>query len=244
MTHTNDEYQIHGSQSFLQRFQHYLGEFVYGGIDGSVTTFAVVAGAAGADLSSAIVLILGFANLLADGFSMSVGAYLSTKSEQDNFEKHKKIEYWEVENLPEAEKEEIRIIYREKGFEGELLEQVVEIIIADKDRWVDVMMKEELEMIKEQKSPLKIGLVTYLSFLLVGIVPLSVYVGDYLFEIRGNLFFYSCLFTSLAFILIGFLKSYVTQTSRLKGVAETLLLGAIAACVAYLVGDVLEQILT
>lgn len=244
MVHSKNEDEIHGSQSFLHKFQRYLGEFVYGGIDGSVTTFAVVAGAAGADLSSAIVLILGFANLLADGFSMSVGAFLSTKSEQDNFEKHKKIEYWEIENIPKAEEEEIRTIYREKGFEGELLEKVVEIITADKDRWVDVMMKEELEMIKEQKAPLKIALVTYLSFLLVGIVPLSVYVGDYLFDIRCNLFFYSCLFTSLAFILIGFLKSHVTQTSRWKGIAETLMLGAIAAAVAYLVGDVLERILT
>ena len=99
--------------------QEYLGEFVYGGIDGSVTTFAVVAGSAGAGLPGSVIIILGFANLIADGFSMSVGSYLSKKSEMQNYEKHKKIEYWEVENIPEKEKEEIREIYREKGFEGE-----------------------------------------------------------------------------------------------------------------------------
>ncbi|MEQ9022461.1 MAG: VIT1/CCC1 transporter family protein, partial [Pseudomonadales bacterium] len=85
----------------MSRIQAYLGEFVYGGIDGSVTTFAVVAGSAGANLESSIVIILGFANLIADGFAMSVGSYLSTKSEKENYEKHKAIEYWEVDNLPE-----------------------------------------------------------------------------------------------------------------------------------------------
>ncbi len=158
----HDEGRIHGENSIFRRFQEYLGEFVYGGIDGSVTTFAVVAGAAGASLESSIVIILGFANLLADGFAMSIGSYLSTKSEKQNYEKHEAIEYWEVDNLPEKEREEIREIYQAKGFEGKLLEQVVDTITADKDRWVDVMMKEELEMSKETKSPLAMGGVTFL----------------------------------------------------------------------------------
>jgi len=69
-------------------FRKYLPEFVYGGIDGSVTTFAVLAGAAGASLSAAVVLILGFANLFADGFSMAVSNYLSTKSQNDVYKLH------------------------------------------------------------------------------------------------------------------------------------------------------------
>ena len=136
------ENQAHGGKAWLNRYQEYLGEFVYGGIDGCVTTFAVVAGSVGANLDSAVILILGFANLLADGFAMSIGAYLSTKSERDNYEKHKRVEYWEVDNLPEKEREEIREIYQAKGFEGALLEKVVDVITADRDRWVDVMMKE------------------------------------------------------------------------------------------------------
>ena len=203
----HDENQIHGTNRFLDRFQAYLGEFVYGGIDGSVTTFAVVAGAVGAGLESSIIIILGFANLLADGFAMSVGAYLSTKSERDNYQKHKKVEYWEVENLPEAEREEVREIYRAKGFEGPLLEQVVEVITADKDRWVDVMMKDELGMIEEEKSPLVMGAVTYFSFVLIGIVPLMVYVWDYLGNFPGNLFFWACVLTGLVFFIIGFFKN-------------------------------------
>lgn len=231
-------------KSFLNRFQDYLGEFVYGGIDGSVTTFAVVAGSVGASLESSVIIILGFANLLADGFAMSIGSYLSTKTEQDNFEKHQRLEYWEVDHLPEQEREEIRDIYRAKGFDGELLEQVVTVITADRDRWVDVMMKEELGMMETSKSPLAMGAVTYLSFLIVGIIPLSLYVYDYLFGFSGDLFWSTCLLTSFAFLLIGFFKTYVTQTSKIKGMLETLILGAIAAAVAYYVGGWLEQLIS
>lgn len=225
------------------RFQDYLGEFVYGGIDGCVTTFAVVAGAAGAELSVPIVLILGFANLLADGFAMSVGAYLSRKSEHQNYEKHRRIEYQEIEEIPETEREEVREIYRNKGFEGELLEQVVKVITADKDRWVDVMMKEELELVPDNKSPLAMGAVTFVAFQVVGLIPLLAYVFPFLTnESPEQLFLASSVFTALGFVIIGFLKAYVTQSSRIRGIVETLLLGSTAAIVAYFVGDILERI--
>lgn len=236
------EHKLHQQGSKLGRFSDYLGEFVYGGIDGSVTTFAVVAGAAGAGLSSQVVIILGFANLIADGFAMSVGSYLSKKSEQQNFDKHKKVEYWEVEHLPEKEKEEIREIYRNKGFEGELLEQVVATITADKDRWVDVMMKEELEMMEEQRSPLTMGAVTFASFVSIGLIPLLIYVYDYVSPLHTNLFFISTAMTSAAFLFIGWLKTYVTQTSRWKGMLETLALGSAAAALSYVVGSWLEKL--
>lgn len=241
MDNTHDEQKIHQER----RFQDYLGEFVYGGIDGLVTTFAVVAGSAGAELSISVVLILGFANLIADGFSMSIGAYLASRSESQNYNKHKRIEYEEIETIPDREKEEIREIYREKGFEGELLEQIVEVITADKDRWVDVMMKEELEMIPDSRSPFAIGTVTFISFVVVGIIPLFAYVfRDTLGLDVSQLFWASCVFTSFGFIGIGALKAYVTQSSWWRAIIETLLLGGAAAVVAYYVGDILEKMLT
>ncbi len=238
------EHAIHKKDGWVHRYQEFLGEFVYGGIDGSVTTFAVVAGSAGASLDSSIIIILGFANLIADGFSMSVGSYLSNKSEIENFEKHEQIEYWEVENLPDAEREEIREIYRAKGFEGELLDEVVNVITSDKDRWVDVMMKEELQMMKQSKSPLAMGAVTFFSFILVGFIPLLIYVIDYISEAEMQyLFRTSILLTSIAFILIGLLKSFVNEKSILKGISETLFLGSAAAVLAYYVGNFLEKII-
>ena len=240
----HNESTLHKQSGWFSRFETYLGEFVYGGIDGCVTTFAVVAGAVGADLGGSVIIILGFANLFADGFAMSIGAYLSTKSEKDNYQKHKQVEYWEVENLPEVEKAEIREIYRAKGFEGRLLDEVVEVIVADKDRWVDVMMKEELDMIEEQKSPVVMGTVTYVSFILIGLIPLLIYVWDYFAPVAGSLFLWSSVFTGLGFVIIGVMKTYVTQTNAWRGVLETLVLGAIAALVSYFVGDLLEGLVS
>ena len=221
-----------------------MGEFVYGGIDGSITTFAVVAGSVGAGLDSSIIIILGFANLLADGFSMSIGAYLSTQSEKDNYHRYKQTEYWEVENMPDQEREEVVEIYRSKGFEGELLQQIADVITSDKDRWVEEMMKNELQMVEESKSPFKMGLVTFISFIVIGFIPLMLYVWDYLFHFSANLFYWTSIFTGIAFIFIGFLKTYVTQTNPLKGIAETLFLGTMAALVAFYVGGFLERLIS
>lgn len=238
------ENKIHRQVSVMGRAQNYLREFVYGGIDGAVTTFAVVAGAVGANLDVSIILILGFANLLADGFSMSVGAYLSAKSEKENYQKHRAIEYWEVDNMPEMERAEIVEIYKAKGFEGELLDKVVNVITSNRDRWVDEMMKNELDMIEDSKSPFNIGLATLISFVMIGFIPLAFYVYDFLFGIGLDLFLWTSIGTSLAFVVIGWLKSYVNQTPVLKSILETLALGIVAALVAYFVGDLLESILT
>ena len=235
------ESEIHLENARFGKIQQYLKEFVYGGIDGAVTTFAVVAGGFGANLDTGILLILGFANLLADGFSMSVGAYLAAKSERDTYDKHEKIEYWEIENLPEIERAEIEEIYAGKGFKGELLQQVVDHICANKKLWVDEMMKDELGMIRDSKSPFKIGAATFASFIIVGLIPLTVYLWNFFFPTPINLFLWTSLLTGLAFFLVGWLKSSVNQTSALRGISETVLLGLLAAVVAYFVGDVLEQ---
>ncbi len=233
------EERLHGVN---HHFNQYLEEFVYGGIDGSVTTFAVVAGSVGAHLDPSVVLILGFANLFADGLSMSIGSYLSAKTEWQKYQKHKAVEYWEVEHLPDAEREEIRQIYRAKGFQGPLLEAIVETITADKDRWVDVMMKEELGLLPPDKKPLWSGVATFLSFVLVGFVPLISYVAAYVFSLSQQyLFLWACILTALAFVGIGFLKAQVVAVSRWRAMLETLLLGAVAATVSYGVGALLKQ---
>jgi VIT1/CCC1 family predicted Fe2+/Mn2+ transporter len=172
---------------------------------------------------------------------MSVGAYLAAKSERDTYDKHEKIEYWEIENLPEIERAEIEEIYAAKGFKGDLLQQVVDHICANKKLWVDEMMKDELGMMRDSKSPLKIGAATFASFILVGLIPLTVYLWNFFFPTEINLFFWTSLLTGLAFFLVGWLKSSVNQTSAVRGISETVLLGLLAAVVAYFVGDVLEK---
>ncbi len=235
------EHHDNGRLLFINK--EFLPEFVYGGIDGAITTFAVVAGATGANLDIPVIIILGFANLIADGFSMSVGNFFSTKACADTYEKHKATEYWEVENDREAEVEEIRDIYRQKGFEGDLLEQVVGVITSNKEVWVDTMMKEELNLTKDNKSPAQTALMTFVSFLLIGFIPLAAYVTALVFDLsHENLFIYASVLTGVALCIIGIFKSIVNKKNTWAGIAETLLLGGFAAVLAYFAGAVLENL--
>jgi len=229
-------------QSFLEKYQEYIGEFVYGGIDGCVTTFAVVAGAVGANLSSSIIIILGFANLLADGFAMSIGAYLSAKTEiESGDKKRKKIELYYKE-FPERKIIDAKNIYREKGFAGPLLENMIGVLEKKEDSLLELLQGEGLDLNNEFKSPFGIGFVTYVSFILIGLIPLTIYLWDYLYNIDLNLFLVSSILTAFGFIGIGLLKSWVNQTNTAKSILETLALGLVAALVAYFVGDFLEKI--
>lgn len=225
------------------KLKEFIGEFVYGGIDGAITTFAVVAGSAGASLSPGIVLILGLSNLFADGLSMSIGDFLSTKSEIDGYKKQVAVERFETEKFPLEETEEIREIYRAKGFDGELLEQITQKIISDQDLWVNEMMIGEHGMTEPDKNPLHSATATFGAFQLMGVIPLLPYLWALIFDQPSSgLFLWSSVFTSVAFVIIGALKSWTHQTSRLKGVLETLLLGGLAATVAYFVGKWLEAL--
>lgn len=226
----------------INQLRDYLAEFVYGGMDGSVTTFAVVAGAAGAGLDSSVVIILGFANLIADGFSMSVGSYLAHSSDKHNYELFKRREYLEVSYNPEEGREEIRAIYINKGFSGALLDDVVSTITANKDVWVDTMMKEELGIMPAGQSPLSKAVVTFMAFIAVGLIPLLMYVLDYLNVVKADLFRSSCILTGVAFLIIGLLKSYVAERPLWRGALETVLLGGICAVLAFYVGNVLEKL--
>ncbi|MEL6675600.1 MAG: VIT1/CCC1 transporter family protein [Bacteroidota bacterium] len=227
-------------QKWKLTFQTHLGEFVYGGIDGCVTTFAVVAGASGADLSITVILILGFANLLADGFAMSIGAYLSAQSEAQNYRKYQREQRKLIKEEKGLVEEKIREIYAQKGFEGPLLDQVVSVISGKQEQSVEILMQESLGIFPDQKSPTMIGGMTYVSFILVGLIPLLAYVF-FQDQSLSKLFWIASAFTSLAFLLIGWLKARVTETSAIRGMLETLTLGGIAAMVSYGVGYALDQ---
>jgi len=227
-----------------KHFEEYLGEIVYGGIDGIVTTFAIVAGSVGAGLSSKIILILGFANLIADGFSMGVGAYLSSKSEKELYEKKRLDVINEVQGERSGDKDLIHKIYKKRGFKGKLLDEVVEVAMEDQDHFVDVVMSEEYELIPEKKSPFSIGLATYIAFIIVGFTPLLAYTLDSIFGWEyAHLFGVTIALAGLAFIGIGIMKTQVTKTNKLRAIAETLALGALAAGFAFYIGDFLERVI-
>lgn len=231
----------HSTEAIAERIasvnHNYIRDFIYGGIDGSVTTFAVVSGVAGAELQWHIVLILGFANLLADGFSMAASNYLGTKAERDDYRRLEKIEYRHIEQYPEGEREEIRHVYREKGFEGEDLERAVELITSDKERWVKTMLSEEYGLPSEIRSPMRAAGFTFVSFSVCGLIPLI----PYLFRTPHD-FTLSSIMTGVTFFVIGSIKSRWSTSSWYRSGFETLAVGTLAAVLAYCVGILLRGI--
>lgn len=119
---------------------------IFGGLDGILTSFAIVAGAAGGKLSTQVVLILGFSNIFADAVSMGVGEFLSSKAENEWILQERAREVWELENHPEGEIQEMVEIYVQRGMSQEDAETVVKTMAKYKDFFVDVMMNHELEL--------------------------------------------------------------------------------------------------
>ena len=216
----------------------HFDDFIYGSIDGAVTTFAIVAGVVGASLSPGIILILGFANLFADGFSMAAANYQASKARNEYIEMKRKQEEWEIENLEEQEKDEIREIYTKKGFKDELLEEVVRIITSRRKVWIDTMMKEELGLIEDEKRPLDSSISTFVGFNLIGLIPLIPFMIFIAIGIDPNsdAFILSIIFVISAFFLIGMIKGKIVKKSKIKSGLYTLIIGGIAAMVAYLIG--------
>jgi len=217
----------------------YLRDFVLGAVDGTVTTFAVVAGVAGAGLSSVVIVILGSANLLADGFSMAAGNYLGARADEQLRDQLRRVEEDHIAKYPEGEEEEVRQIFRRKGFTGEDLERAVKTITSNRERWVETMLVEEYGLPSQSPSPWKAAAATFLAFVAVGATPLLPYLTQWLGQPVEQPFGWSSALTGSAFFFTGALKSrFVGQRWWVSGL-ETLALGGGAATVAYLVGMVL-----
>ncbi|HEX7177166.1 MAG TPA: VIT1/CCC1 transporter family protein [Pyrinomonadaceae bacterium] len=209
----------------------YLRDWVYGGIDGAVTTFAVVSGVIGAQLPPAVILVVGAANILADGFSMAASNYLGTKTELEEREYLRRVEHRHIEDFPEGEREEVRQIFAQKGFEGEELERVVELITSDHARWVNTMLTEEYGLAPEVRSPVRAAAATFSAFMVCGVAPLLPFVLA-----APRAFTLSAVLTGAAFFAVGSAKSFWSPTPWWRSGLTTLLIGAVAACLAYVVG--------
>lgn len=220
----------------------FLKSFVYGGLDGIITTFAVVAGVAGASLDASIILILGFANLIADGIAMAFGDFLSTRAEQQYQAAERTREEWELENYPEGEKKEMIGIYIEKGLSQEEAETVVDIFARHPPVMVDAMMAEELGIIEEKGAPLGNSLVTFGSFVVFGFIPLLIFVADHLFELNVEGLPWSCLLTGATLFSLGVAKARFSMSHWWKSGMEMLLLGGTAAVAAFFIGRAIESL--
>lgn len=214
---------------------NHLRDWVYGGIDGAVTTFAVVSGVAGAQLSPNIVIVIGLANIVADGFSMAASNYSATKTEVDDRRRLKDVERSHIALFPEGEREEVRQILAGKGLSGAALEEAVAAITANEETWINTMLVEEYGLAPSVRSPVLAGVHTFLAFMLCGAVPLL----PYLLGLTTPLLWASAL-TATVFFAIGSAKSLWSLDHWTKSGAETLAIGLGAASMAYLVGHLLR----
>lgn len=208
-----------------------LRDLVYGGIDGSVTTFAIVAGVAGAGLSPFVIVALGLANVLADGFSMAAGNYSGTKAELDNNRRLRRIEERHIDRYPEGERREVREILALKGLSGQVLEEATEAITADRERWIDLMMEGEYGLAAVDPHPMRAALATFAAFLIAGLIPLL----PFLLGVPGA-FTLSAWMTAAVFFAIGAMKSVWSLAPWWRSGLETLAIGGAAAAMAYGVG--------
>ncbi len=218
----------------------YIGDIVYGANDGIITTFAVVAGVAGAGLEPIIVLILGAANLFADGFSMAAGNYLARKSEREYKRTERQREEWEIDKLPEEERQEIREIYEAKGFTGTDLERAVEIVTSNRKVWVDEMMIGELKIMEHEVGhPAKNAFATFVAFVIAGGIPLIPYM---FLENSPNTFEWAIVATAITLFTVGGLRTLITGGRWWLAGLEMLGVGAVAASVAYIIGKLLGHL--
>ncbi len=208
---------------------NYLRDWVYGGIDGAVTTFAVVAGVAGASLSTDVILILGFANLVADGFSMAAGNFSSSRTEAEQYDRLFRQVEMRLAADPERERSTLRRLYEVKGFAGEPLDRLVETISANSEGWARTMMVEEFGLAPIQRSPWLAAGNTYAAFLACGLVPLLPY-------LVGLGFVASAAMTAVTFFAIGSLRSRWTDSSWWRSGLVTFGVGGVAAIIAYVIG--------
>ena len=217
--------------------QNYLRDWIYGGIDGSVTTLAVVSGVVGAQLSPWIILVMGFANLVADGFSMAASNFLGTRAEYEDLKRIEAIEHRHIDLAPEGEREEVRQIFFNKGFTGEDLTRIVELVTADRTRWVRTMLTEEYGLPRGVRSPWIAAVTTFSAFIACGLVPLLPYVFG-----LSNPVALSMVMTGGVFFAIGSVKSRWSTASWWSSGLSTLAVGAIAAGLAYGAGLVLNHL--
>jgi len=222
-------------------FQIYLKEIVYGGNDGIVTTFAVVAGFTGAQAGTSVptfsyltVLLFGLANLFADGASMGLGNFLSVRSEQENYKRQQRKELYEIRTHPKMELEETVLILKNKGYSDKDADEMARLYSKNEKYWLQFMMDRELELPNPttEKAHLT-GVATALAFIAFGFIPLIPYLFT---QNTTTAFTFSLFSTAAALILLGLLRWRITKESLARSVLEIVAVGTAAAAIAFIVG--------
>lgn len=218
----------------------YISDAVLGGIDGCVTTFAVVSGVLGAGFAASVAIILGFANLFADGFSMAVSNYEAISAQREHRDSVRRNEEEHIDKFPLGEREEVRQLFQQKGFAGETLAAIVDTITSDRRLWVETMLAEEHGLQKIPLNPLRSSATTFAAFVVVGTVPLVPFLTTSIS--MQQRYIVSAMLAALMFFAIGAAKSLSFGKSLLRGGLRTLMTGGAAASLAFCTGYLLRRV--
>jgi len=226
----------------------YLKPVIFGGLDGISTIFAFLAGAVGADLHLVSIIALGCAQLFAGAFGMGFGEYLSSEAERQVAQREQAREAWEVENYPEGEIAEMVQIYMDNGLTQEDAETVARTLSKYQDFWVDHMMLTEIGIMPPEGGPQEAmlqGLVMFLSFLVLGSLPLVAYILSRILSdpdedeqtLSQTAFRISCIAATAALMALGMLKAHLAEMSLIKGGAGMAAQGLLSAGGAFWLGN-------
>ena len=208
-------------------------DIVIGMSDGLTVPFALAAGLSGAVSASHVVVVAGLAEIAAGSIAMGLGGFLAARSDAEHYKQEVRREKREVETIPEAEAKEIVDIFQRYGLTAEECQPVVNALRSKPKAWVDFMMRFELGL--EEPDPgraLRSALTIALAYIAGGFVPLSPYM---LASQVHAAFLFSVAVTLAALFVFGFVKARYTGTPAVRGAAQTLVIGALAAGAAYLI---------
>jgi len=210
--------------------------------DGLISTFTLLVGVAAATLvstgSNGIVILTGIAAMISGAISMGLGEYISSKSEYNYIQNEIKKEKAEIELFPEEEKQEVKDMFEEMGFTGNTLDACVDTITSNKETWLSFLLKSELGL-EEPKRPVIGAVLTFLSFVIGALIPLS----PYFLNLGVTSLIISSISSFLMLGLVGAIKTKITGESKKRGALEMLIIGAIAFICSYGIGLWLEQFL-
>jgi len=235
--HTSVDDLLHHTEGDPHRRATGLSDFILGAQDGLVNVLGVILGIAAATNDARIVLVAGLATTFAESISMGAVAFTTTLADADLYQSEQEREYRHIEEIPNLEKQEVREIYEEKGFKGELLDHIVETVTANQDVWVAVMMAEEHQLSPiDRKQAWRAAWVVGISAVIGSLVPLA----PFPFLPIVTSMWVSVLITAAVLFAIGYYKAHVTVGRPMRSGAEMTFIGTVSALAGYAVGALLK----
>lgn len=210
----------------------WLRDFILGGQDGLVNVLGIILGLAIGTGDVRVVIIGGLAAMFAESVSMGAVAYTSTKASVDYYHSQEARERYEMANIPQRERREVRDIYYARGFRGKLLKDVTEKICSDKNRWLDVMMAEELGLSKDFESPMKAAIIVFLAAMVGSFIPLFAFFLVPLYTAT----ILSVIFSAIALFITGAVEAKLTVGNWIWKGIQLMVIGMVAAFVGFAVG--------